>query len=275
MTTQRPTITAAVLALALLVCAAPVCAQFGGIVYDPTNYANAVLRYQQLQQQLSQLITTYTQIRTQYLLLLEQSQRLPYVMASRYFIERLPWRPLNYLGTYGTTVPWLDAVTTGDNALAAFASATETLGGYGTTLSNLAAAEAGRIRARVDRAQLQDGVASTALEAIGRLRLNESTVEQTLNNLEADSYGASADLHTQIAVLNKINAAGLTSARLTKDTNYLLVSLVEQQLLDATERREAVVEGLNAHAAFLAEAATLESASTGDTTTALSSFRIP
>jgi hypothetical protein len=27
-------------------------AQFGGIVYDPTNYSNALLRYSQLQQQL-------------------------------------------------------------------------------------------------------------------------------------------------------------------------------------------------------------------------------
>lgn len=34
-------------------------AQFGGVVYDPTNYANAVLRYNQLVQQLAQLRQTY------------------------------------------------------------------------------------------------------------------------------------------------------------------------------------------------------------------------
>jgi hypothetical protein len=32
---------------------------FGGIVYDPTNYANALLRYAELQQQLVQLRNSY------------------------------------------------------------------------------------------------------------------------------------------------------------------------------------------------------------------------
>jgi len=34
-------------------------AQFGGIVYDPTNYHNALLRYYQLQQQLTETALAY------------------------------------------------------------------------------------------------------------------------------------------------------------------------------------------------------------------------
>src|SRR5205085_11912586 len=113
------------------------------------------------------------------------------------------------------------------------------------------------------------------LEAVGRLRVHEGSVETTLLNLESDTYSATADLNTQIAVLNKINAADIAAARIAKDTNYLLVSLLEQQLLDATERRDAVVQGLNAHAAFLEEARPLLAASTAETTQALSNFRIP
>ena len=42
-------------------------AQFGsGIVYDPTNYHNALLRYFQLQQQLFQLQKSYAQLVAQY-----------------------------------------------------------------------------------------------------------------------------------------------------------------------------------------------------------------
>ena len=67
----------------------------------------------------------------------------------------------------------------------------------------------------------------------------------------------------------------MAAARLTKDTNYVLVSLLEQQLLDATERREATVQGLNAHAAFLAQARPLLAATTAQTTRALTTFRIP
>ena len=39
---------------------------FGGIVYDPTNYHNALLRYFQLQQQLIQLRNSYAQLVAQY-----------------------------------------------------------------------------------------------------------------------------------------------------------------------------------------------------------------
>jgi len=52
-------------------------AQFGsGVVYDPTNYHNAVLRYLQLQQHLVQLRQTYRQILSQYNLALQMSQNL-------------------------------------------------------------------------------------------------------------------------------------------------------------------------------------------------------
>jgi hypothetical protein len=248
---------------------------FGGIVYDPTNYANAVLRYEQLRQQLTQLINTYAQIRTQYLLLLKQSQRLPFDMASRYLPDRTPWRPLASVSTYGVTTPWLTAANTGANALAAFTRATARLAGYGGALAGRSPAETARIRDLFDRTQLQDGTVAAALETIGRLRLNETTVEESLRELERDSYSNDPDLHTQVAVLDKINAAGVTAARISKDTNYLLLSLLEQQMLDATERREAVAQGLNAHAAFLTEARPLLAASTADTTRALTTFRIP
>src|SRR5436190_13901071 len=100
-----------VLGLVLVVTlVAPVSAQiFGGIVYDPTNYANAVLRYGQLQAQLSQLITTYSQIRTQYLLLFTQAQRLPYAMWARYQSLRTAWKPLVATSQYGLTSPWITA----------------------------------------------------------------------------------------------------------------------------------------------------------------------
>src|SRR5436190_528056 len=68
--------TAVLLVLLLLAAASPVRAQFFGVVYDPTNYANAVLRYGQLQQQYAQLVLTYQQIRTQYLLISRKALRL-------------------------------------------------------------------------------------------------------------------------------------------------------------------------------------------------------
>ena len=50
------------LVLAVLILPAVSHGQLGGIVYDPTNYANAVLRYNQLVQRLARLRQTYQQV---------------------------------------------------------------------------------------------------------------------------------------------------------------------------------------------------------------------
>jgi hypothetical protein len=255
--------------------AAPVSAQlFGGIVYDPTNYANAVLRYGQLQQQLAQLITTYEQIRTQYLLLLEQSQRLPVDMVARYRSLASPWLPFTASTAYGTTAAWLVTANTGPGAPAAYAQTIQPLRAYAGALGRLSAEEAARVRTRYDRLQLADGSVAHGLEALGYLRGHHESMEATLLNLEEDAYAEDAARNTQIAVLNKINATAVT-AGLAKDANNVLVSLLEQQLLDATERREAVAQGINAHIAFLTDARPLLARTTADTTTALTTFRIP
>src|SRR5208283_2721612 len=52
--------------LVMGLCVGTAYAQLGsGIVYDPTNYQNAVLRYQQLQQHLLQLQKSYAKITSQ------------------------------------------------------------------------------------------------------------------------------------------------------------------------------------------------------------------
>jgi hypothetical protein len=254
----------------------PVSAQLlGGIVYDPSNYANALLRYAELQRQYTQLVTTYQQIRTQYLLLRQQAQLLPVNMNARYRSLASPWFPFTASNAYGTTVPWILTANTGPGATRAYALATEPLRSYLGAISRLSAEEAVRVRTRYDRVELADGSITHGLEALGFLRGHQLSVETTLRNLEEDAYANDADRNTQIAVLNKINATAVTSARLAKDTNNVLVSLLEQQLLEATNRRDAVAQGINAHIAFLNEAGPLLARATAQTTTALTTFRIP
>src|ERR1700680_361215 len=76
-------------------------------VFDPANYANALLRYAELQQQYAQLVTTYQQIRTQYLLLRQQAQAVPVDMNIRYRSMATPWLPFSALDAYGTTAGWI------------------------------------------------------------------------------------------------------------------------------------------------------------------------
>src|SRR5258708_12360426 len=65
----------AITATAIALAANAATAQF--VVYDPTNYAQAIVRYAQLVQQ--------------YRFLVEQARRLPVDMARRYRVPAVPW----------------------------------------------------------------------------------------------------------------------------------------------------------------------------------------
>src|SRR5215470_13455054 len=85
---------------------------FGGIVYDPTNYANAVLRYKQLIQQLVQLKQTYQQVLNQYNLALQMSKNLQN-MPARYRAQFSQWRSVTALDAFGNTAPWVTGMNSG------------------------------------------------------------------------------------------------------------------------------------------------------------------
>lgn len=95
--------------LVLGLCVGTASAQFGfgGIVYDPTNYANAVLRYNQLVQQLTQLRQTYTQIVQQYNLAVQMARNLQ-DMPARYRAQFSQWRNVVAPNTYGNTGMWIN-----------------------------------------------------------------------------------------------------------------------------------------------------------------------
>ena len=88
-------------------------AQFGGVVYDPTNYHNALLRYYQLQQHLTQLQRTYAQIVNQYNLAVTMSRNIQN-MPARYQALFSSWRNLSTVpDVYRNTGGWVNGVNTG------------------------------------------------------------------------------------------------------------------------------------------------------------------
>src|SRR6266436_2781174 len=92
--------------LILTLCVGTVSAQFGGVVYDPTNYQNALLRYFQLQQQLIQLKNSYTQLVSQYNLALQMSRNLQN-MPARYRAQFSQWRNSTAIDTYTNIGGWI------------------------------------------------------------------------------------------------------------------------------------------------------------------------
>src|ERR1700719_259662 len=100
-------------------------------VIDPANLANALLRYAELQQTVAQLITTYQQIRTQYLLLLRQSQQIPVIMNVRYRALPTPWLPFAAADAYGTTAGLIGTANNGYDAATTCALSPQPLTDYG------------------------------------------------------------------------------------------------------------------------------------------------
>src|ERR1700736_3168300 len=88
-------------------------AQFGsGIVYDPTNYRNALLRYYQLQQHLVQLQKSYAKITNQLNLAMQMATFIRN-MPARYRAVFSQWRNVTSLNTFGNTGNWISGINSG------------------------------------------------------------------------------------------------------------------------------------------------------------------
>jgi hypothetical protein len=249
-------------------------AQFGGVVYDPTNYHNALLRYYQLQQHLVQLQQTYAKVLSHYNLALQMARNLEN-MPARYRAMFSQWRNGSALNTYGNTAGWITGVNTGAVG-GGYRQATTQLSLYDDGhLSSMDALERSRVQSQYASVELADGANAAAMATIGSIRGSAWNVERQLGNLENDSLSSDPDLNTEVSVLNKINAANVLTLRSVQDSNKLLASLLEVQTVLAKQQREATGNAINADIARRASAAGNVAQVTGTLTDSLQSFRMP
>lgn len=250
-------------------------AQLGsGIVYDPTNYQNALLRYYQLRQQLLQLEKTYTQVVTQYNLALRMSQTIQN-MPARYRALFSQWKSGSALNTFGNTSAWITGVNTG-NVGDGYRQATTELSLYDPGhLSAMDPLELSRVRSQYASVQLADGANETAMATIGSIRGSAAQVQTQIGNLESDSLSNDADLNSEVSVLNKINAANVLTLRSLQDSNKLLASLLEVQTVLAKQQREATTNTVNSDIARRQSAAGNIAQVTTTLTNSLADFRMP
>src|SRR5437016_1133967 len=207
----------ALITLLLALTVSPAFAQLGGgIVFDPTNYKNAVLRYLQLQQQLQQLQQSYNLHMQQYQFIQGQARQLQ-GMVGRYRAQFSQWQNLTAGNTLGNTAWWLNGVNTGD-----YGTAKQGYGQVNRSLGSPAGVNAyDSLKQAYGLEELSDGSTINGMATIGQLRRNAQQLELHIKQLEDDSLSSAPDLNTQIAVLNKINAANvlLWCARCKTRTN--------------------------------------------------------
>jgi hypothetical protein len=222
-------------------------AQFGGVVFDPTNYKNALLRYLQLQQQLLRLKQTYQQVSNHYQLAVQMSRNLQN-MPARYRATFSKWRVFAANDLYGNTRGWVGAVNgAGPQSISpAYQQATIPLLTYGQTdLNAINAADARNLKSVYASLQLADGANVSALTTVGNVRANAQTVQQQVSNLEQDSLSSDAALNTEVGVLNKINASNVLTLRTLQDANNLRVAALEQQVIQTKQQRDLDAANIN------------------------------
>ena len=253
-------------------------AQLGsGIVYDPTNYQNALLRYSQLQQHLLQLQKTYAKVLSQYNLALSMAKFVQN-MPARYRAVFSQWRNVTSLNTFGNTGSWISGINSGllPNINTGYLRSTTQLSQYSPYhLSGMDASELGRVQSQYASVQLVDGANMNAMATIGSIRGNAQSIETQIGNLERDSFSDSSDLNSEVSVLNKINAAGVLTLRTVQDSNKLLASLLEQQTILAKQQRDATTNAINTDIGRQASMAGNMAQVTGTITDSLQNFRMP
>jgi hypothetical protein len=249
---------------------------FGGIVFDPTNYGNALLRYYQLQQHLIQLQKSYAELVTQYNLALQMSQNLKN-MPARYQALFSQWRNTTALDTYGNTGTWVSGINSGQLPAVTngYQQATTLLLPYGEAqLGGMTPDELSRVQSQYASVELSDGANTTAMATIGSIRGDSQEIQNQIANLEQDSFSSDPSLNTEVGVLNKINASNVLTLRTLQDSNKLLASLLEQQTIIAKQQREATTNAINADIERRATLAGNMAQVTGTLTSSLENFQM-
>jgi len=274
---RQLTIYLLIAALVSLSLVQPVFAIFGigDIVFDPSVYAQAVQQLIQLEQQYVQLVQTYQMVRNQYEQTVRMAQRVPVDMGARYRAAATGWKPSFAANTYGMTAGWVSAINSGQDVAAGYWQAAQALDDYGQALRNIPPDQLSRVKTGYATVELTDGTNLAAMETIGRLRANAPAVETAIQGLEDDSLSSAPDMNTEIAVLNKINAAGLIAVRSSRDTNQLLVTLAEQQILEAKRKRDAEAQAIHNHIRFVSDGKAVMAAQAAEASAAMRAWRMP
>jgi len=264
--------------LVLILCVGTASAQFGsGIVYDPTNYQNALLRYYQLQQHLIQLQQNVAKVTAHLNLALQMAQFIKN-MPARYRAVFSQWRNVTSLNTFGNTSSWISGINSGllPNINLGYQRSTTQLLPYSPDeLSGMNASELSRVQSQYASVELADGANMNAMATIGSIRGNADSVQTQIANLEQDSFSDDPGLNTEVSVLNKINAAGVLTLRTLQDSNKLLASLLEQQTILAKQQRELTTNTINAEIQRQASFAGNMAQVTSTMTDSLQNFRMP
>ena len=189
-------------------------------VYDAASDLNQTIEIVKMIAEVAELTAMYTKLADQLTQMQTNARFLTTLNNYRQIVT--PWQGMWTTNTYGNVGAWIAAVNNGFGGRAAWNLASLPRVPYGAILRNipLRASCSHSVVLRHARAAGRNGKRGDA--NFGRDSLAWRSKRLTLATLENDSLSPSASLNTELAVLNKINAAGMVNAREASDANKLL-----------------------------------------------------
>jgi hypothetical protein len=226
---------------ALVVALIPCClfAQFGvpQLVYDPAAVTKIITEIEQITQLYNMASQTYNQI----------------AYSAGWTPIRTPWlgiaTPIVFSQTasiFGETDPWNPAVTTGIGIQPAWQTAT-----YGLTPPPFWAGYPlgnSTMSANIASVNVADGASQAAMQSIANSRSNQPLNDLALANLEISAQDTSDGTNSEVEQLNQISSSAVLANRQAEDTNALLTTVAEQQIVLNKIQRDSLASALNVQA---------------------------
>ncbi len=249
------------LSAAVLAFSTVVHAQFGGIVFDPTQAYHALEQIAQAEE----LYTTTAQTTENVISAYNLAKRMassPTSLYTSFGSELRLWVPMIAgNNTYGNTSEWINAINSNaGQATSAIQSASIPRVAQVTGYQDLDPKGQRAIAAQTATVDLGDSVSATNLQAIGSIRSSQAIRQAEISNLEKASHSLDPSQQTEMATLQRINQALLLLLRIQQDQSELSQGQTLQQivlqkkqqdelkvLLQAADGYEA---NYNSHAAF-------------------------
>jgi hypothetical protein len=202
------------------------------LVYDASNYAQAVAQV--------------TQLARQYAWWVNQARRLPADMR-RYVAPEVTWRLHNLQTAYPWARPMLRALTDGDPTGQLYLRSVDRLPALEQDfLDQLPVALRQRVTNAYASVELADSIAQMSVHQTGAIRTNGPRMLDAIRALESDAIAAGDDFHTQTALLNKINGTSVLGLRIAERSTQFLMHTLEQLMVDNRRKRDAEAKLLNA-----------------------------
>ena len=216
-------------------------------VFDPTNYANALSEFHELQQTYTTALETRNQIVAAYNLAYQMS-RMPQNLAARYKSDFAQWTTVSAPNTYGNTSAWMNALNIGGSASASQAYNSAVVQAERYPAGNYASLDASTqaiVANQYATSDLAQGTTTGTLATLGTIRSDSQAFATKLANLESDTYSTDPSQQTENALLGKINSATLLQIHSQQDTNQLLAASIEQQLVTQKQQIDAQNRAIN------------------------------